>query len=174
VLFYRLSGVICRPTGGIGPIFTSYRQTPGVKEYLSLHIEVHVCDCDRCLGTGNPNCSDHQSHSTFELGEDMFDMATYLRLTGIGLGRGTLHRPTCGLLAMDAARFADAREVFFVLGRTIRGISPDVRLNSPEFSRHPLSLFFAAVLSRWATSCRFLHVCVLRYKTSRYNRIYPS
>ena len=57
----------------------------------------------------------------------MFDMATHLRFPGIGLRRGALHWPTCGLLAMDAARFVDAREVFFVLGRTIRGISPDVR-----------------------------------------------
>ena len=104
------------------PIFTSYRQRPCVKEYPSLHIEGHVCDCDRCLGTGNPDCSDHQSHSTFEFGKDMFDMATHLRFPRIGLRRGPLHRPTCGLLAMDAARFADAREVFFVLGRTIRGI----------------------------------------------------
>ena len=84
-------------------------------------------ECDRCPGTGNHDCSDYQSHSTFEFGEDIFDMATHLRFPGIGLRRGTLHRPTCGLPAIEAARFADAREVFFVLCRTIRGISPDVR-----------------------------------------------
>ena len=126
-LFFHLSGVVCCPTGGIGPIFTSYRQSPCVKEYPSLHIEGHVCECDRCLGTGNPDCSNHQSHSTFNFGKDMFDMATHLRFPGIGLRRGPLHWPTCRLLAMDAARFADARELYFVLGRTIRGISPDVR-----------------------------------------------
>ena len=57
-----------------------------------------------------------------------------------------------------------------------RGDRVEIRgfgLNSPEFSRHPLSLFFAVARSRWATSCRFLHVCVLGYKTSQYNRIYP-
>ena len=127
MLFYRLSSMVCSPTGDIGTIFTSYRQSPGVKKYPSIHTEGHVCDCDRCLGTGNHDCSDHQSHSTFEFGEDIFDMATHLRFPGIGLRRSPLYQLTCGLLAMDAARFADARELYFVLGRTIRGISPDVR-----------------------------------------------
>ena len=63
----------------------------------------------------------------------MFDMATHLRFPCIGLLRGPLHGPTCGLLAMDAARFADAREVFFVLARTISGISPDVQMQNSQY-----------------------------------------
>ena len=122
MLVSRFLGLICRQTVSTGIIFISYRRSPGVKEYIFIYIEGPVCNDDRSLVTGNSDCFDHQSHSTFEFGEDIFDIATNLLSRGIGFRSGPFHRPTCGLVVTDAAGFADPREVFFEQSRVFRGL----------------------------------------------------
>jgi hypothetical protein len=91
-----------------------------------LHIVAHDGEGYGGLGAALADGSDHQPHCALEDGEGMFDARPDRGLAGVGPRGSAGQGLSLGLFAMDAADFADIREMVFVRLGAVGRIGPDV------------------------------------------------